>query len=230
MIALNKRRLARRVLRFSGVLVIICWGSLGAMAQARTPSTSRLSELPFEGHYRAAVKTSYANGKTAACEPLGILMRSLPSDASMRARYPDISDPETAPEVRVREERHNVCVYGYLYAIKFEGGRHGDNDFHTILGTSPGSDALFLNVEVSGVPRAGDRAPFIQARRELLRILGARQLHHWYTRFRNPPQVRVTGSLYFDADHRAGQVGPRYARPRTVWEIHPVRSIELLGH
>jgi len=115
------------------------------------------------------------------------------------------------------------------FAIKLESGKHGDNDFHVILGTSASSGAKFLNVEVSGVPSSGDPTAFREARRQLLKVIGNQSLHSSFTRFSKPLKVKVTGSLYFDADHVAGQVGPAYAKPKTVWEIHPVTSIEKVS-
>jgi hypothetical protein len=39
--------------------------------------------------------------------------------------------------------------------------------------------------------------------------------------------VKVTGSLFFDVDHKAGSVGPTGMRPKTAWEIHPVSDIQF---
>jgi len=34
--------------------------------------------------------------------------------------------------------------------------------------------------------------------------------------------------LFFDGVHSVGEVGPQYAQPFTVWEMHPILSIESL--
>ncbi len=50
-----------------------------------------------------------------------------------------------------------------------------------------------------------------------------------YIKITDARRVRVRGSLYFDGDHEAGCLqgcpGPSYAKPTSVWEIHPVYSI-----
>jgi len=40
--------------------------------------------------------------------------------------------------------------------------------------------------------------------------------------------IRVTGSLFVDGDHRAGEVGPPAHQPWAVWKVHP--SLILSGY
>lgn len=197
-------------------------------AFARSIHKVPIAELEFNGHYRAAAKTSYVPGPTEQCLSLSEVMDTLLADERMREKYPELSNKKTALTTRVDQEQRNVCVHGYLYAVKLERHRHGDNDIHIILGSHISGKARFLTAEVSGVPRTGDKTPFIKVRQQLLKILGRHKLHSGYTRIKKPIKIRVTGSLFFDADHVAGQVGPKYAKPRTVWEIHPVKTIEKI--
>jgi hypothetical protein len=46
-----------------------------------------------------------------------------------------------------------------------------------------------------------------------------------YDRYQEPIRVRITGCLFFDTSHHAGDVGPQGLKPRTTWEIHPVTRI-----
>lgn len=152
------------------------------------------------------------------------------TDQIMRIRYPHLSKANTDATQRVAEERHNVAVIAYIHAVKHESGADGDNDYHVILGSSPTPDAgLFLTAEASGLPPDGPhRTLFAHARQELLSIVGPCHCNGHFRRVLPPVRVRVTGSLFFDSIQSVGAVGPKYAEPFTVWEIHPILSIERL--
>jgi hypothetical protein len=140
-------------------------------------------------------------------------------------------------EARVDSEKRVVMVLGYLYAAKKEA----DNDYHLILGTKNCKNAdCFMTAEVSGVPRlVKDRTNLAKARDDFEDQIadftpsGGMPGDGAYLRFQPPIPVRVTGPLFYDADHkikrdtREGAVGPSYARPSTSWEIHPVVRIEF---
>jgi len=159
------------------------------------------------------------------------LLQSLPSDDAMRTRYSGFHNIQTAPAKRVQEEKLVVTVVGQLVAVKFEDARQpgGDNDFHLIVASSGGH---FMNMEVSGLPRAGDpEHQFQSVRSQLLSILRTVGISPT-TRYQKPSNtllVRITGSLYFDGDHEPETVGPTGARPNTVWEIHPVQDIQVFN-
>jgi hypothetical protein len=166
---------------------------------------------------------------------LGDLIVSLPGDAAMRLRYPDLNLTTTGfPEKREPEELHNVRVDCWIHAVKFEDGRGsgaGDNDFHVILGNSPDTAvASYMTAEISGLPASGkNRAPLKAARQKFLGILGSTPHAGAFAMISPPKKVRVSGSLFFDGDHRAGCntcPGPSWAKPESVWEIHPVYAIE----
>ena len=194
----------------------------------------------FLGHYRKQAKTTIwrtASGQIArATSYAGLvqLLNGLPSDASMRSKYPNLVISAAAPPAqkaavsgrRVPEEQHNVQVDCWLYHVRLEG----DDDYHTIIGSSSSSKtARFLNVEVSGLPASGkDRAALKRVRDQLISLVGQPIGKTKYTDIVPPRKVRVTGSLFFDADHRRGQIGPPPHNPQTVWEIHPVTSIRAL--
>ena len=93
----------------------------------------------FTGHYRLAVKTAIfrdVDGQVAPAEQVAdipTLLGSLPSDADMRAKYPDLKiDPSASPEAklavtpfRVAEEQRNVTIPAWIWYVRKET----DNDF-----------------------------------------------------------------------------------------------------
>jgi hypothetical protein len=192
----------------------------------------------FRGNHRTRAKTEYVmtHGQLAPAERFGDLeafkaFLNPQIDQIMRDRYPKLRKADTDATQRVAEERHNVSVIAYIHAVKHESGSDGDNDFHVILGSSPTPGAgLFLTAEASALPLDGPhRALFANARQELLSIIGHCHCNGHFRRVSPPLRVRVTGSLFFDSIQSIGAVGPPYARPFTVWEIHPILSIERLA-
>jgi hypothetical protein len=183
------------------------------------------SEDDFVGHHRKAAKTSIATGDVKSFDTLLDLLHTLVPDKKMRALDPPISkDPSSD---RVEQEKRNVSVRGFIYAVKFEE----DHDYHVILGLDPDAAAeAYLNVEVSGLPQGGPhRAKLKAARATFKEFFAERNVHFGgsYKKFDPPIPVRMEGSLFFDVDHKAGVVGPQGMRPKTAWEIHPVTKIEF---
>ncbi len=214
----------------SGLAVLLLLAAPALRGQDR-------AHMPFKGVYRAGPKTTMLNREPKQMASIAALRASFPPDQVMRAKYsdPDIAayNPDPAWQakynVRLPEENRVVTVHALLFAAKPETGRTGDNDFHLIIGDSPNPREL-MNVEVSGVPKA-DPDPFILVRKQLIAMLAPEgSLRSGRFRKYDPPiPVEVTGSLYFDADHAAGAIGPRGLQPSTVWEIHPVHSIRRLA-
>lgn len=192
----------------------------------------------FRGRYRARAKTEYAmtDGQLAPVEQFDDL-EALKAflrpqiDQIMHYHYQHLSEADTDATQRVAEERHNVSVVAYIHAVKHESGSGGDNDFHVMLGSSPTPDTgLFLTAEASGLPPDGPHRVLLAiARQELLSIVGPCYCGSRFMRVSPPLRVRVTGSLFFDGAHSIGAVGPQYAKPFTVWEIHPILSIDQLN-
>jgi hypothetical protein len=151
--------------------------------------------------------------------PLATVLGSLVPDATMHGLH----IPKAASSGRVKEEERNVTVTAFLWATKEEA----DNDFHCILGTTSGSGAQFMTAEVSGLPPGGaDLETLRKARVAFLAGLhGKVPGRSGYEKFHPPLAVTVSGSLFFDVDHPAGEVGPTGLKPKTAWEIHPVTAI-----
>lgn len=192
---------------------------------------------PYEGQYRAAAKTSFAmlDGALAPIEPFADLeaLRAYlrpQIDPLMRHRYPHLSQAEPAAGHRVSEERHNVSVVAYIHAVKHEAGAKGDRDFHVMLGSSATvGSGIFMTAEASALPADGsERSRLMDVRQQLLSILGTCRCEGRFMAVSPPIRVQVTGSLFFDGAHGIGSVGPAYAKPFSVWEIHPILSIEAI--
>ena len=214
--------------------------ALPAASQPQRPPSSTDSMNPqveeeFGGQYRARAKTSYAmsDGVLAPLEEFADLaaLRSFLApqiDPRMRRHYPHLGEADADGSGRTVEELHNVALVAWIHAVKHESGPHGDNDFHVMLGSSaePGA-GFFLTAEASGLPEDGaQRAQLVEVRRQLLSVIGPCRCNGHFRAVVPPRRVRVSGSLFFDADHAIGAVGPKYAKPFTVWEIHPLLSIE----
>lgn len=173
----------------------------------------------FAGHARAAAKTSIADAHVEEFADLPAFLATLPSDDSMRHHVPTIT--ESAISDRVAEERRNVRVHAYVWAAKKES----DNDYHLMLGTKTG--APFVTAEVTGLPTSGAyRARLATARQEFTALFAARLPGTTsYEHVKPPLAVVVTGSIFYDVDHAPGAVGPKWAKPTSAWEIHPVTEI-----
>ena len=193
---------------------------------------------PFEGHWRRRVKTALARkgGRLVRVEKfanLGVLLASLPSDNSMRQKYPDLKprsiqtkqkqqSGDFGPQGRKPEELRNVQVNAWICAVKFEWGKTGDNDFHVILSSNAtaGSGADFMAIEVSALPvkaaattttpmpaidtKSPDYPALLRARKQLVALFTDHRLNETFYKPPRPIRVTVTGSLHFDGDHRAG--------------------------
>jgi hypothetical protein len=132
---------------------------------------------------------------------------------------------------RLAEEQDNVEVEGWILASRKES----DNDFHVILAAepNPGSDPdrwTLINVEVSGLPpEEPQRGELEQARNAFKGMFGDVVPDSVGSYVATEPfHVRVRGSLFYDIDHPAGNVGPGPLKPNTSWEIHPVLSIAAI--
>jgi hypothetical protein len=182
----------------------------------------------FAGTDRKAAKTSISQAPPESFDDVASLIATLKSDDGMRSHSPAIS--KAPGSKRVSEEDRNVTVNGFLYAVKFEGGPKGDHDFHVIVGNErDAANRVFLNVEVSGLPPAGDPAfGRLKAARDKFKAHFADMgvvIGTGFSKFPEGIPVRVTGSLFYDIDHLPGVVGPAGMRPATAWEIHPVTDI-----
>jgi hypothetical protein len=199
-------------------------------AEAKKPSDGE----HFNGTARAAVKTSIApNAQTDSFSSPAALLDSLlagmsvmDNDDNMRTKV------KRQPGVRASEENRNAQVAAFIYALKKEN----DNDYHLIIGPAPGTPSpRFMVAEVSGLPApSSPSANVLTAARDQFKTFFTSAaggldvpVSDRYVVPRNPVQVVLTGSVFFDVDHEPGQVGTRTFKPATVWEVHPVTDINF---
>ena len=182
---------------------------------------SRFSD-DFRGTSRKASKTSISRGELEDYSTLDGFVATLIEDELMQEREPPIA--RGAGSRRVEEELRNVRVKAYILAAS----REDDNDYHVILGNSDSRPDLFFNVEISGLPASGPYRHILGEARSRFKTFFSDDLPGLSYKFYEPPiPVTVTGSLFFDIDHRGGTVGPARFRPPSAWEIHPVTNMEF---
>jgi hypothetical protein len=219
-------------------LFLALWLSLVVVSPGRADQCvapvvfAQFLDLTFTGLYRAGPKTSFikdTGDKMRTPEaPVTIpeLKASLLADPKVRAKYKGFTAERGEPSERFAEEMRNVTVTGYIHAVKSEFKE--DHDFHIMIGNSPNiGEGQFLTVEVSGLPTDGvDHDAFLRVRCQLLSLLPrTAKFMDRFAKIDPPIPVTVVGSLFFDGAHTIGAVGPSYAKPSTVWEVHPVMDI-----
>jgi hypothetical protein len=211
----------------------------GGSRQGSADNSAAIQQA-FTGHYRLSVKTSISKGQLKPYASLGALLGDLEDDETMRkahslrprsnAEKQHPPSGEIGPPTRFTEEDKNVSVTAWICAVKYEDAApSGDHDFHVILGDSAtlGGSSHFMNVEVSGLPDSGhpDYGKLLKVRQTLVGLFPETPLTSSFHQPNPPIKVSVEGSLFFDGDHSAGEVGPRGMQPQTVWEIHPISSL-----
>jgi hypothetical protein len=194
-----------------------------AASKAKAPTGDN-----YAGVDRKAAKLAIGSGKPPKnFADVASLIKSLPSDASMKKHKPPLL--KNANFGRVKEEQVNIHVKAFLYAAS----READNDFHLIIGQDPKSATeVYMTMEVSGLPPNNSPA-FAQlnaARTSFKQFFGTNLPGLGYD-FYNPPRpVEIEGSVFFDITHATGQKpGPPSLKSRmpTIWEVHPVTSIKI---
>jgi hypothetical protein len=191
----------------------------------------------FQGSYREKPKTSIVRNintgyisRVRKYDDLLKLLIFLPKDVEMRTKYPDLKINGGDPEKRKTEELFNVEVECWVIAVKYEGGE-GDRDFHVIVGDNPDTAvATYLNVEVSSLPPSISKnyQPLRDAREQFIELFSDYNFTNSFKYINPPRKVKIKGSLFFDGQHNHSCrtcPGPAYAKPGTVWEIHPIYSI-----
>jgi hypothetical protein len=175
----------------------------------------------FAGKYRKTPKTSFATGTVKSFTRLNSLLGPLPRDKAMSQQNPQLLTK--ADTARITSEKRNVKVPAFVYWAASED----DRDFHIILGSTRQltSTTIFMNSEVSGLPPTHPkRSPFPQRRADIRKILRTHQNVNGL--FVKPVAVSITGSLFWDGEHRfPNNVGPEGLRPTKAWEIHPIKLL-----
>jgi hypothetical protein len=181
----------------------------------------------FDGTARRAAKLSIADGPVEDFADVKALIDTLPDEDDMKNHSPRITT--TATSGRVTEEERNVRLRGFLYAAS----RESDNDFHLIVGRDPKRPAVYMTMEVSGLPRAGTASrDTLEEARDAYKAFFTDQgdkLPGPHYDFYDPPiPIEVEGSIFFDMSHaKGGRPGPPDLRDDmpVIWEVHPITRI-----
>ena len=208
-------------------------------SDAKPKTIEQLTAENFAGKYRKGPKTSIARKGTKIVwikqsKDLHSLLITLPKDAAFRAQYPALRKGiKKWPATREPEETRNVRIKScWIVSAKHEGAEGGDRDFHVVISQSPTNFHEVMNVEVSALPKpANADSAGLREVRSLLLTLADKPPPGGFAKMTPPKHVLLEGSLYFDGDHDAGgkkDPGPSWAKPKTVWEIHPVTKIKVL--
>lgn len=234
----------RALIALSVALSVACIPSIIAKTKtkcaATTKSSASLATERFAGTYRATPKTSLArNGATVASvkqyKDLHALLVTLPTDVAMRSKYSGLKKGlrKGWPDQREPEEIRNVRIKScWIVSAKHEGGTKGDRDFHVILSNSPTDFSEVMNAEVSALPKIQnpDSSKLKDLRVQFL-SLATNPPGESFKPLKPPKHVTIEGSLYFDGEHGAGgpkDPGPKWAKPQSVFEIHPVYELTAL--
>lgn len=218
-----------------------------------------LLDLQFAGTYRRDAKTSFAvKGSRLApfesFESVKDLVQDLAANSpeeTVKTQYHSRTGHSLVAkdnnEARMPVEMRNARLTGYIRAVKWVANE--DQDFHVMVCERPAGDGQpCFTTEVSGLPKNGVRTTdFRRARTELITVLRdyvdaneAKPLTPAHIKdkwafFEPGVHVEVSGSLYLDAIHGPGTVGPRPGAKQTrnhttptSWEIHPVWSVRHL--
>ena len=187
----------------------------------RAGPTPTLPPEVFAGKYRKTAKTSFVSVTVKSFATLDSLFAPLPTDSKMSKEFPALLTK--ADTARVASEKRTVKVPAFIYWAASED----DRDFHIILGSTAQltSTTVFMNTEASGLPPAHPTtSPFAQRRKDIRKILANHENIHGL--FKRPVPVSVTGSLFWDGEHRfPNNVGPEGLRPIKAWEIHPIKLL-----
>jgi len=181
----------------------------------------------FSGVDRAQAKTHEVAGPPQSFATVDDFLDSglfIPDD-QMINHDPVITKSSESP--RVTEEQINVTINkAYIYGIY----REQDNDFHMIVGNGQtGAGMRIFNAEVSGLPGDENDSLLITVRNKILNRFGDIACQDGaFKPVSSFIPITITGSIFFDVDHRAGLVGFGVYKPTTAWEIHPITDIEFL--
>ncbi len=180
--------------------------------------TINCADSTFAGQARKGAKTSVVKATTEDFATVSALINGLAKDAVVRSKL-------TSRSARIAEENRYVRLVKdtYLFALKKES----DNDYHVIIGDNKNpKKATFFNVEVSGLAASNKQ---IAAVRKAFEQQFVNLCSSSYVLFAaNPIKIQIEGSVFFDVDHKPGQIGPAGFQPATSWEIHPISKIAFL--
>jgi hypothetical protein len=185
----------------------------------------------FEGTDRFTPKTTFVHGGEVQNFPsVDDLISFFESPDRKQENW--VNDITTSTDERNQIEQVNVTVNdAWIYEIS----KQKDNDYHLLIGVSPDQDGgRYLNAEISGIDPQGPDAPDLWALRQLFKSQFPQYVGRSlpsvgrFIQPTNPIHIRITGSIFLDADHGRNIVGHGNIKNFTSWEIHPITKIEFV--
>lgn len=141
------------------------------------------------------------------------------------ARIPDAADGKALKEGQI------VSTTGFLHLVATEGN---DCEYHIQISESPTDGNHCLIVEIGRDDSTSIADPALRAKatavREFVRtkLLNGKEPVGSGNVMQHQVFVRVTGQLFFDDAHVGDQPrGKRGMKAATLWEIHPITSLEF---
>lgn len=178
----------------------------------------------YTGSFRAAAKTTPVDGPAIELASVQRYIDTVVTpldDSSIRTAYPEVTDSHAD---RIAPERRVVRLHAFLTAVRKED----DGDYHCILSDTATSGPNII-AEASGLPTESAGQLLAEARKSVETIVGPAGMdvaQEKYQILSPPVPVVVTGSLFYDSEHKPNTIGPAGHKAVTMWEIHPIHSIE----
>ena len=204
-------------------------------ARARTllPSNTVIpAEDIFEGSHRATPKTTVVHGgESETFEDIDGLIGYFESPTRRQEQWWGTVITKTTEERNQEIELVNVTINNaWIYEIS----KQADNDYHLLIGVNPDADnGRYLNAEISGInPDSPDATNLWELRKSFKKQYQdstGNSLPTGFTQPMKPIHIRVSGSIFLDADHGRRAVGHGDIKNFTSWEIHPITNIQILG-
>lgn len=187
----------------------------------------------WNGKHRAGAKTSEVHdGEHKTFADVNELIQYFESPKRKQEKWWRKDIKKTTDQRNEEVEMVNVTVNdAWIYEIS----RQSDCDYHLLIGVHPSNDeGKYLNAEISSINLDSPDAMHLWNVRKSFRQQYQDQMGKSLPAGRSfaqptpPIHIRVSGSIFLDADHDRREVGHHDIKNFTSWEIHPITKIEIL--
>jgi hypothetical protein len=187
----------------------------------------------WNGHDRQTAKTTIVHGgEEQAFQDVDGLLAFFESPTRIQENWWGTIITQQTDDRNSEIELVNVTVQdAWIYEIS----RQNDHDYHLLIGIHPDLDqGRYLNAEIASIRLESPDAKALWAVRKSFRKQYEAQTGNLppqgltFTQPANPIHIRVSGSIFLDADHGRAAVGHHDVKNFTSWEIHPITNIQIL--
>ncbi len=206
-----------------------------ATADVVTPFNVTIpAEDIFNGTDRKTPKTTVVHdGENQIFQDVDELIGFFESPERKQEQWWGTVIKKTTEERNAQIELVNVTVQdAWIYEIS----KQADNDYHLLIGVSLGNDAgRYLNAEISAInAESPDTKELWELRKSFKQQFedheGSLPALNNFIQPATPIHIRLSGSIFLDADHGRRKVGHGNIKNFTSWEIHPITSIQILDN